>query len=710
MKVSVIIPVYQVGNYVEDCLQSVRSQTLTDLEILCVDDCGTDGSMEKVREAAAEDGRIRLIENPRNLGLGASRNRGLAQAKGEYVYFLDADDKIDPGAMEALYLLAEKERLDAVAFCAAFLYEEESLRERFQGNPAVFKREYPEVMTGKELYKAWMTAWDWMPSQPRFFYRRAFLLENGIRFPEGMLHEDESFAFDVLMHAERMRAAGGKWFIRRFRKDSIMTRTPTMKNVEGCLQILQHIAAARGAYADDRKLCEAVDFYRKKIAANTRGKCAEALGVSGKESEFAFRAGEEEPDVSVLIPVYNVEPYLETCLNSVLAQTVLNLEVICVDDASTDRSAEILEKYAEMDPRIRILYNERNRGQAFSRNRAMELASGKYVYMLDADDWITPDAFAILKEQWESCAPDVIGFENRQFADDPSLEEAAAAPLFTYEQAEGLYSGKEAFIRCVEEDRISPSVPTFLIRRAYLEERHLRFEEGILHEDIGFIFEMLTGADRVLLLHKALFCRRFRLHSTVTEGFSVRHAEGYLKSWQKAFALKEELRGRYGEETAFWHAWRKWTRDVLGRIRVLYSTSDCGLYFAEESGDDPEISGLLAMLRETTSRRERALDILGEEVIREIEASGAVYLCGSGQYMNRFLDLAAALDVEILGVLESGGRICGKKTVRGFRVLDPADAEDRTAPVIMTVSRYQAERYKESLKEAGFTCLVTTRF
>jgi hypothetical protein len=92
-----------------------------------------------------------------------------------------------------------------------------------------------------ELYKIWMKLWDWMPSQPRYFYRRRFLIDNGIKFIDGMLHEDETFAFDVLMRAERMRVIKKEYFIRRFRASSIMSSTPTMKNVEGCIRVLEKI-------------------------------------------------------------------------------------------------------------------------------------------------------------------------------------------------------------------------------------------------------------------------------------------------------------------------------------------------------------------------------------------------------------------------------------------------------------------------------------
>lgn len=262
MKVSVIIPVYNVEPYVAECLESVQRQTLRDIEILCINDASTDGSFEIVRKLAAEDQRIQCYENSRNLGLASTRNCGLELARGQYVYFLDSDDMIRPETLAQLYRKAVEDELDAVVFSSRFIYESEELKEKFSKDRSGFGHVYPGILTGKELFMRWMETWEWMPSQPRYFYDRSFLENNWIRFPDGMLHEDESFAFDVLMKARRMRILDEAWFIRRFRKDSIMSSVPTMKNVESCLEILQQA----GEYpAEDEDLKKAVRFYMHKI-------------------------------------------------------------------------------------------------------------------------------------------------------------------------------------------------------------------------------------------------------------------------------------------------------------------------------------------------------------------------------------------------------------------------------------------------------------
>lgn len=105
-------------------------------------------------------------------------------------------------------------------------------------------------------------------------------------------------------------------------------------------------------------------------------------------------------DVTVLVAVYNAAEYLPKCLNSLLGQTLGNIQIVCIDDCSTDDSANVLRHYAELDSRITVLSLAENHGQAYARNEGLKVASGRYVTFLDSDDWLSPDAL--------QCALDVL--------------------------------------------------------------------------------------------------------------------------------------------------------------------------------------------------------------------------------------------------------------------------------------------------------------
>ena len=102
--------------------------------------------------------------------------------------------------------------------------------------------------------------------------------------------------------------------------------------------------------------------------------------------------------ISILVPVYNVEKYLPACLDSVLSQSLKEIEVICIDDASPDRCGEILDAYAAKDSRVKVIHLPENHRQGYGRNRGLERASGTYCYFLDSDDTIVPEALEELAD------------------------------------------------------------------------------------------------------------------------------------------------------------------------------------------------------------------------------------------------------------------------------------------------------------------------
>ena len=125
---------------------------------------------------------------------------------------------------------------------------------------------------------------------------------------------------------------------------------------------------------------------------------------------------EQQELISVIIPVYNVEKYLRECIDSVLNQSYQNLEIILVDDGSTDSSGEICDEYEKQDIRIRVIH-QKNQGLSGARNTGFQNANGEYVYFLDSDDWIVPEAIKCLVKRAEEESADVVFFEAFSFED-----------------------------------------------------------------------------------------------------------------------------------------------------------------------------------------------------------------------------------------------------------------------------------------------------
>ena len=234
IKVSVVIPVYKVEEYLPACLDSVLNQSLQEIEVICIDDASPDRCPEILDEYAMQDVRIRVLHLPENHQQGYGRNRGTEMARGKYVYFLDSDDMITPEALEELYALAENDQLDCIYFDSQVIFDNRELKNRNVTYLTDRKGEYENrVYSGRDLFELFMEQNDWNCYVQRTFWRREFLLDNDIYSPEHTEHEDEFFSFKGALLARRVRYIPKNYFIRRYRENSVMTRPAHSKDFHG---------------------------------------------------------------------------------------------------------------------------------------------------------------------------------------------------------------------------------------------------------------------------------------------------------------------------------------------------------------------------------------------------------------------------------------------------------------------------------------------
>lgn len=232
-KISVVIPVYNVERYLDECLQSVIHQTFRDIQIICIDDCSTDNSLDVIEKYQKQDERIQVIKLPENRGLSYVRNRGIDNSVGQYIYFLDSDDLIEKNTLEILFKKAEEEELDVIFFDAKIKYDDEKFVKKFETYLAIHKGSYEEIKSGIELLVDFVGNQEWISSVPRQFWSRKFIETHDLRFYEGIIHEDELFTFIALTLADRAGVEKERLFIRRFREGSIMTSAMSDKDFYG---------------------------------------------------------------------------------------------------------------------------------------------------------------------------------------------------------------------------------------------------------------------------------------------------------------------------------------------------------------------------------------------------------------------------------------------------------------------------------------------
>lgn len=234
-KVSVIIPVYNVEKYLRECLDSVVTQDLDDIEIICINDGSTDGSSRILAEYATQYEKLAILDKE-NSGLSAARNSGLSVAKGKYILFLDSDDLLsDSSAVSRLYDKAEHDGLDQLFFDATVIFESEETKEKNQNYIEYYKRkkEYPEIKTGKDFFSDLQENWDFKPNACMQMLRREFLLKYNLRFIEDIVHEDEVFTLECSTVSEKTGYLAESFLVRRIREESIMTMTRKTKSILG---------------------------------------------------------------------------------------------------------------------------------------------------------------------------------------------------------------------------------------------------------------------------------------------------------------------------------------------------------------------------------------------------------------------------------------------------------------------------------------------
>lgn len=284
--ISVVMPVFNVEHYVGAAIASVLSQTYQDFELIIVDDGSTDNSLQVAQVACRGDPRVKLIRQI-NRGLGAARNRGLAEVLGEYVYLLDSDDYLAPEALETCADNIETHRLDLFAFSGTPVFEIKPDRPF----PEYIRSDTRSPTAGESLLVEQYRSGTYYSSVCLYVFSKRLLDTTELRFDENLLHEDEGFTPQLYCAAQRALASGRRLFYRRIRANSIMSTPRTLQNVLG------YVGAARslGSYLAQRRasLLPATRRCLRDMQASLLQSAHQTAGCieMGREYAMALRKG-----------------------------------------------------------------------------------------------------------------------------------------------------------------------------------------------------------------------------------------------------------------------------------------------------------------------------------------------------------------------------------------------------------------------------------
>ena len=618
VKVSVVMPVYNVENYIEECLDSLINQTLKEIEIICVDDGSTDGTLKLLYKYEEADSRVKIIQQ-QNQYAGVARNNGMKHAVGEYIIFLDSDDFFEKTMLEKMYNEAKRTEADLV-LCGGQVFDDATKETK----PApwflktkILPKELPFSYrdTDGQLLNAISPApWTKM-------FKKEFVDKSGIQFQPFQNSNDVYFIFVMVCTSERISYVDEALVnYRRGMSTNLQSKkhkaplcfleayysaykTLVEKNVYDYIKKGFRSAVISGClYNYDSYNYSDVVSRQKLLEAFQEDKFSELQLFSGEKEEyidwnkvcrlkgliegFGWKKNLEEirknvetrcvkersadivPKVSVIIPCYNVENYVEDCLESILNQTLHEIEVICVNDGSIDSTEEVLLKIAQNDSRVAV-YTQKNAGQGAASNQAVKNATGQYLYFMDSDDLLEKEALKELYSLSDEKGLDVLYFDGTTFYESEELE--ITKPAYKgYYQRKFDYSGVENGISMMvemkknAEYRQSPCLQ--FIRREYFVEKELWYLPGVWHEDNSFTFKTMLMAEKVAHIPAVYFKRRVRANSVMTSDKKFIHSYGLFYNYFNMLNTVQNAKTSIEQETVI----MKVIEGVLNEARKKY--------------------------------------------------------------------------------------------------------------------------------------------
>lgn len=413
-RISVVIPCFNQGRYLVEAISSAQLAYEGPLEVVVVDDGSTDPKTDHwLREAETLGGDIKIVRQA-NRGLSGARNAGIEASTGDFIQFLDADDLLVPGKLDAqIAHFLVSQRLD-VSVCNFLLCDD--LRNVFsKPDEAIAQFD----LTLEDFLYRWERGFV-IPIHCALFRRAVF---NVVRFDEeARAKEDWIFWCTLVAGRTKLAYAAGHWAIYRQHQQSMRRSYVSMgKNwlgaalkldalvgrthpafFEACVEWFDTCYRQHPTYQEEIKAnrLRLTPASAQTAAAVSTGSSSDSYFVSKLVGVFeGLKVKNEKPLVTVVIPVYNHFEHFLGCLESLGSQGDADFEVICIDDASTDPRIGILfDTLSNKVPHIRLVRHAVNKGISASQNEAVELANGEFVAFLDCDDALEPRALEVVTQ------------------------------------------------------------------------------------------------------------------------------------------------------------------------------------------------------------------------------------------------------------------------------------------------------------------------
>ncbi|MDR2208212.1 MAG: glycosyltransferase [Azoarcus sp.] len=576
---SVVMPVFNVGPFLDASILSVLHQTYKHIELIIVDDASTDGGGDILRMYEQLDSRVRVIRLPYNTlgGAGIPSNVGINAAKGEYIAFVDSDDFVSRDAFEALVREAERNRADLVI--GDFNNFDQQSREL---SPAYDAEHWEKIPTGEvisahdlpDLYRLSPVPW-------RKLYRTQFLNKHAIRYPEGdYFFEDNPLHWAALAAAERvvmlnkviayhrMAREGQTMNSSAYKVAAICSHANTIgMSLSGKKQVSQltidefYDYVFRQSWVVDKQVDASVKALIEKRFSNIYRKCVKGLPPKHLCADFRkkfenYKAAYPDLDLTIVIPAYNCADMIAQTIES-LDKLKIPHNILVIDDGSTDDTVKVAKALAAKVNNLHV-FEQGNRGAGRARNALVPLCTGQYTYFLDADDVIDSTVLEEAVGLARRGDNDLFLFGYKiEFFEDKKRRDMFDSDKKVFAE---IKAAKDVDQRRTAASKLINYPWNRIIRTDLLHDENIFFGPTVVHNDIPFHWHSIASAKKIGFMEKDVCVhRKFSERAQITNINDARRMMVF-----EALRYTQERLVAYPSYKLMAQSWRDFATHLIG--------------------------------------------------------------------------------------------------------------------------------------------------
>ena len=594
VKISILMPIFNDEEYLRESIDSILKQSLKDIEVICVNDGSTDGSLEILNEFSKRYDFIKVFTKE-NEGSGIARNYALTKATGEFIAYLDSDDIfINEKALELMY--------DSAIMNNALMVSANLLGINIKGELVVnrnLERFSEEGIITPQEYGI-----------PYSFYKnifdREFLLKHNINFPDLLRGQDPVFLAEIFTLVDKIPTVPVDLYGFRYPKTGSLLKINTfrkkydyIKHFKETFDILDDAGFSVMRKNYEVKLFEFINAYHNRYTKEIKDIIYDIF----KDDEEILNSIKYifiNPKVSVIVPIHNASEFLDDSISSILKQSLKEIELLCVDMASEDDSLDILQDFYQKDSRVRII-NQENMDFAAARNRALDDACGDYIYLFGFDEYMARNILKIFYTNAVENDSDLVvskivikdeeemdysyhSFDLENVFGDVDFDNFT----FDYKDAKS-YVLNSSFVPCNR-----------LYKKEFLDNYdELRFFTDVAYEDIQFNVNSMLKASRISFVPK--FFYRYSQNSNPNDDSS---------KYNRIFEICDVVERLLREENHFDEFTEEFKLFKITQINKYLMSANSEEYFqrAKKEYSDIDLCKNHSMMQELLKRYDNVLE------------------------------------------------------------------------------------------------------